>query len=170
MKKILFFYFIVLSANSQTSMHNLLKSLNGVSETNISKPNRLKFYLGQDELSKLNSNKVIELYKNSSTKPEICMIPINISPEFHVYVEIPTFVFEEKKNVVTFSIFGSYLIFDKKRNVLYRIDSDVACGSVYKKNRKILVINSSFRDLMESVFILDNNLKNIKIANGNIAN
>lgn len=170
MKKILFFYFIVLSANSQTSMHNLLKSLNGVSEINISKTNRIKFYLGQDELNKFSSNKVIELYNNSSIKPEISMVPINISAEFNVYVEIPTFIFEGKKNLVTFSIFGSYLIFDKKQNMLYRIDSDVACGSVYKKNRKNLIIKSSFRDLMDSVFILDNNLKNIKIANGTIPN
>ncbi|OCB71187.1 hypothetical protein B0A79_22600 [Flavobacterium piscis] len=170
MKKILFFYFIVFCAHSQTPLHNLLKSINGVAEINISKTNRIKFLLGKDELSEFNSNKVIELYKSSDTKAEVCMVPISISSKFHVYVEIPLFLFMEKKNLLTSNTYGSYIIFDKQTSTLYRIESDMACGSVYKKNRKILVTNSYFGALMESVFILDNNLKNIKIANGNIAN
>ncbi|WP_281631311.1 hypothetical protein [Flavobacterium luteolum] len=170
MKKILFVYFIVFSAHSQTSLHNLLKSLDGVAEINISKTNRIKFFLGKDELSEFNSNKVIEIYKESDAKPEVCMVPISISSRFNVYVEIPLFLFMERKNLVTSNTYGSYIIFDKQTNALYRIESDMACGSVYKKNRKILVTNSYFGALMENVFILDNSLKNIKIANGNIVN
>ncbi len=162
MKKILFFYFIVLSAHSQTSLHNLLKSQPGVAEINISKTNRIKFLLGKDELSIFNSNKVIELYKDPGTKPELCMVPISISSKFHVYVEIPLFLLVEKKNLLTSNTYGSYIIFDKEKSKLYRIESDMACGSVYKKNRKILVTNSYFGALMESVFILDNNLQNVK--------
>lgn len=159
-----------MSANAQTSLHNLLKSLNGVSEINISKSNRMKFLLGQDELSKFNSNKVIELYKDSDTKPEICMVTINKSADFQVYVEVPIAILTEKKNMVTFNVYGSYLIFDKKANILYRIESDMACGSVYKRNRKILVANSYFGALMDNVFILDNNLQNVKTSTKNVTN
>lgn len=163
MKYILFFYFIVLSANSQTPFHTLLKSLNGYSEINISKSNRTKFYLGKDELSKFNSTKVIELYKDSNMKPQIYIVPISISTEFNVFVEIPVSVFGEKKNITTFNVYGSYLILDKKVNVLYRIESDMACGSVYKKSKKVLVTNSSFGTLMDNVFIVDKNFNNLKM-------
>lgn len=151
-----------MSAHSQTSLHNLLKSLDGVAEINISKTNRIKFLLGKDELSEFRSNKVIELYKESDAKPEFCIVPISISNEFNVYVEIPMFLFMEKKNLLTSNTYGSYIIFDKGTGTLYRIESDMACGSVYKKNRKILVTNSYFGALMDSVFILDNNLQNVK--------
>lgn len=162
MKNVLFFYFMVLSVNSQTSFHTLLKSLNGVSEINISKANRTKFYLGKDELSKFDSNKVIELYKDSIIKPQVYIVPISISTEFNVYVEIPISVFDEKKNIITTNTYGSYLIFDKKVKALYRIESDMACGSAYKKNKKILVTNSYFGALMDTVFIVDKNFNNIK--------
>jgi hypothetical protein len=163
MKKILFFFFIVFSASSQTSLHNLLKLSNSVSETNISKSNRVKFYLGKDDLIKFNTDKVIELYKDLSLQPEIYIVPISISAEFNVYVEIPFDVIGEKIYIITSSVYGSYLLFDKKVNILYRIESDMACGSVYKKNKKVLVTNSYFGALMDNIFIVDKNFNNLKM-------
>ncbi|OHT45001.1 hypothetical protein [Flavobacterium tructae] len=161
--KLLFFYFIVvLSSYSQTSFHGILKSLNGVSETNISESNRASFYLGKDSFDKFTSNKILDLYKDSSTKAEYCIIPISISSEFNIYVQIPSFILKEKKNLVTTNVYGSYLIFDKKDSKLYRIDCESSCGSVYKKNKNVLITNSSFNMLMPSVFILDKDLKNLK--------
>lgn len=163
MKKIIFLFFIAFSANAQTPFHTLLKSLNGYSEINISKSNRIKYYIGKDELTKFNTGKVIELYNDLSIVPEFYIVPINISAEFNVYVEIPFDVIGEKKNIMTPAIYGSYLLFDKKVNILYRIESDMACGSVYKKSKKILVTNSSFNTLMDPVFIVDKNFKILKI-------
>ncbi|AYN04426.1 MULTISPECIES: hypothetical protein [unclassified Flavobacterium] len=163
MKGILFFFFIAFSANAQTALHNIVKSCNYYSETDISKSNRIKYYIGKDELTKFNATKVIELYKDLSIVPEFYIVPINISAEFNVYVEIPFDVIGEKKNIMTPAIYGSYLLFDKKVNILYRIESDMACGSVYKKSKKILVTNSSFNTLMDPVFIVDKNFNNLKI-------
>jgi hypothetical protein len=163
MKKILFFFFIAFSANAQTALHNIVKSCNYYSETDISKSNRIKYYIGKDELTKFNAGKVIELYKDLSIVPEFYIVPINISAEFNVYVEIPFDVIGEKKNIITSSVYGCYLLFDKKVKILYRIESDMACGSVYKKNRKILVTNSYFGALMDNIFIVDKNFNNLKI-------
>lgn len=163
MKKILFFYLIVISAYSQNNLHDLIKSCKNTNEVNISKSNRIKFYLGKDELKKLNSNKVIELYRDLSIQPEGYIVPIKVSNEFNVYVEIPVTIFEEKKDIVTYNVFGSYLIFDRIANILYRIDSESACGTTYKKNKKVLVIDSYFGALKNDVFILDKNLHAVEM-------
>lgn len=168
--KLLFFYFIVLSTYSQTTFHSVVKSLKGVSETNISESNRTPFYLGKDDLSKFSSNKVLDLYKDSDTKSEKYIVPISISGAFNVYVEIPSFILKEKVNMVTSNVYGAYLIFDKKEGKLYRIDSESSCGSVYKKNKKVLVTNSSFNELWPTVFVLDKNLNGVKMPNTNNLN
>ena len=163
MKKILFFYLIVISAYSQNNLHDLIKSCKNTNEVNISKSNRIKFYLGKDELKKLNSNKVIELYRDLGKQPEGYILPIKVSNEFNVYVEIPVAIFEEKKDIVTYNVFGSYLIFDRIANILYRIDSESACGTTYKKNKKVLVIDSYFGALKNDVIIIDKNLHAVEM-------
>ncbi|PIF30738.1 hypothetical protein CLU81_1185 [Flavobacterium sp. 9] len=168
--KILFFYFIVLSTYSQTTFHSVVKSLNEVSETNISASNRTPFYLGKDDFSKFSSNKVLDLYKDSSTKSEKCIVPISISGDFNIYVEMASFLLKEKVNMATFNVYGGYLIFDKKEGKLYRIDSESSCGSVYKKNKKVLVTYSNFNELLPTVFILDKNLNGVKMPSPNNLN
>ncbi len=163
--KLLFFYFIVLSSYSQTSFHEIVKSLKGVSETNISESNRIPFYLGKDDFSKFKSNKVLYLYKDSNTKTEKCIVPISISGDFNVYVEMAAYHLKEKVNMVTSNVYGGYLIFDKKEDKLYRIDSESSCGSVYKKSKNVLVTNSSFNELWPAVFVLDKNLNGVKMPN-----
>jgi len=158
MKKILFFYFVFMSAYSQTPLHDIVKFSNEVSEVNISKSNRVKFLLGNNDFSVFKSNKLVELYKDLNIKPEICLVPINISDDMNVYVKIPILLFEEEKNAVIFNVFNSYVIFDKKKNSFYQINSDFACGSIYKKSKKKLIINSSFAKLTSDVFKLDQNL------------
>jgi len=158
MKKIVFFYFIFTSAYSQTPLHNIVKSGREVSEVNISKSNRVKFLLGSNECSVFKSNKLIELYKDLSIEPEICLVPINVSDDINVYVKIPILLFKEEKNAIIFNVFNSYFLFDKKTNAFYQINSDFACGSIYKKNKKKLIINSSFAKLTSDVFTLDQNL------------
>lgn len=164
MKKILFFYFVIVSSYSQTPLHDLLKSCKGVSEINTSKSNITKIFLDKDDIiNGFNSNKIIKLYKDSNAKPEIYITPINSSIEFNVYVEIPLVIFEEEKKSTIFNVFGSYLIFNKKTNTLYRIDSQTVCGSVYHKKKNTLVIYRSFNELLPTVFILDKNLNRVKI-------
>lgn len=170
MKKILFFYFLILSVYSQTPLHDLLKSCKGVSEIKISSFNRTKLFLGKDDLSSFNSNKIIELYKDLNAKPETYIIPINMSDEFNVYVEIPLIVLDGKKNTAIFNVFGSYLIFNKKTNILYRIDSESSCGSVYNKNKNTLVVYSNFKELLPSIYILDKNLNSVIIPSTNNLN
>ena len=155
MKKILFFYFIVLSAYSQTPLHDIVKSCKEVLEVNISKSNRVNFLLGSNDYSVFKSIKLVELYKDLSIEPEICLVPINVSDDMNVYVKIPILLFKEEKNAIIFNVFNSYLIFDKKTNAFYQINSDFACGSIYKKNKKQLIINSSFNKLTSDVFKLD---------------
>ena len=154
-KKILFFYFIVLSAYSQTPLHDIVKSCKEVLEVNISKSNRVNFLLGSNDYSVFKSIKLVELYKDLSIEPEICLVPINVSDDMNVYVKIPILLFKEEKNAIIFNVFNSYLIFDKKTNAFYQINSDFACGSIYKKNKKQLIINSSFNKLTSDVFKLD---------------
>lgn len=122
----------------------------------------VKYYIGKDELTKFNTGKVIEFYKDLSKVPEFYIVPISISTEFNVYVEVPFSVLDEKVNIVTYNTYGSYLIFNKKTNILYHVESDMACGSVYKKSKKKLVTNSYFGALMDHVFIVDKNFNNIK--------
>ena len=72
--KLLFFYFIVvLSSYSQTSFHGILKSLNGVSETNISESNRASFYLGKDSFDKFTSNKIFLSLLTTFKYSSICI-------------------------------------------------------------------------------------------------
>ncbi len=115
MKKNLFFYFVFMSAYSQTPLHDIVKFSNEVSEVNISKSNRVKFLLGNNDFSLFKSNKLVELYKDLNIKPEICLVPINISDDMNVYVKIPILLFEEEKNAVILNVINSYVIFDKKR-------------------------------------------------------
>lgn len=168
MKKIIFFYFVVVSVYSQTPLHDKLKSCKEISEVDISKYKRTTFFLGKDNLDVFSSDKLIELYKDLNIKPEICLVPISVSNEFNVYVEIPVTIFEEKKDIVTYNVFGSYLIFDRIANILYRIDSESACGTTYKKNKKVLVIDSYFGALKNDVIILDKNLNIVGIYNENV--
>ncbi|MNK88943.1 hypothetical protein D3C87_1089340 [compost metagenome] len=158
MKKILFFYFVFTSAYSQTPLHDILKSCKEVSEVNISKSNRVSFLLGSNDYNVFQSNKLIELYKYLDIEPEICMVPIHVSDNMNVYVKIPILLFQEEKNAIIFNVFNSYVIFDKKKNSFYQINSDFACGSIYKKSKKKLIINSSFAKLTSDVFKLDQNL------------
>jgi len=155
MKKFLFFYFVFTSVYSQTHLHDIVKSCKEVLEVNISKSNRVKFLLGSNDCSVFKSNKLVELYKDLSIEPEICLVPINVSDDMNVYVKIPILLFKEEKNAIIFNVFNSYLIFDKKTNVFYQINSDFACGSIYKKNKKHLIINSSFNKLTSDVFNVD---------------
>ncbi|WP_433831140.1 hypothetical protein [Flavobacterium anhuiense] len=155
----LLFLFIASFTYSQSALHNLLQSLREVSEVNISKSNRGNFFLGSDDITVFKSNKVVELYKDLSVEPEICLVPINISNDLNVYVKIPILFFKEEKNSIIFNVFNSYIIFDKNRNVFYQINSEFACGSIYKKNKKTLVINSSFAKLTQNTFELDKNLE-----------
>ncbi|WP_343586123.1 hypothetical protein [Flavobacterium sp.] len=163
MKKIFFFYFIILSSSySQTQIHDFLKSLNGISESNISKSNRIPFYLGKDELSKFALDKVIELYNDSQIKSEYVIIPISRSNDYIVYVQIPNEIFGEKKNTTIFNVFDSFLIYDKRTEELYQIKSEMVCGSVSKKNKKTIITYSSYEKLLPNVLRLDNNLKTLK--------
>ena len=138
-------------------------SCQNTTEVSISKSNRVKLFLGKGELNIFNYNKIVEVYKDLNTKPEIYIIPISTSDNFNIYVEIPLSIMEEKRYVMTANVFGSYLIFDKKINKLYRIDSETACGSVYKKNKKVLVIKSYFGELKNNVFVLDKNLNSVEM-------
>lgn len=155
MKKILSFYFVFTSVYSQTHLHDIVKSCKEVLEVNISKSNRVKFLLGSNDSNVFKSNKLIELYKDMSIEPEICLVPIDVSDDMNVYVKIPILLFKEEKNAIIFNVFNSYLIFDKKVNAFYQINSDFSCGSIYKKNKKQLIINSSFNKLTSDVFKLD---------------
>lgn len=164
MKKIIVFYlftFSVYSQNDLHDLHNLLKSCKNTSEINISKSNKTKFVIGQNELNSTNSNEVIEVYNDIIAKSEFYIIPINITNEYNIYVKIPVTINEEKCNALIPNAFDFYLIYNKKSDTIYRINCKGACGTVYKKSKNKLVVSSYFDELVNDIFELDKSLKDL---------